>query len=182
MLGGALLWYNQISYPPGERPTNQRIIILQEFSHRSESSELPTRLPSLGIWYLREGAPRAFGFQSWQGLSAGAPQDWGKQGLHSWRVHKVSCSLGPRAKQWLHRSLGQTYLCVLEGLLGRCWSTVAHRRGKDTGPEAPRNVHQHELSQRLPFWHWDLAPPNSLPIYDKNSPKSGHRENLLQHN
>ena len=107
MLGGALLWCNQIPYPPGGWPTNQKIIILQEFSYRSESFEPHIRLPSLGIWYLGEGAPRAFGFEDQQGLSAEAPQDWGKQGLCSWRMHEVSCPLGPRAKQWLHRSLGR---------------------------------------------------------------------------
>ena len=34
-------------------------------------------------------------------------------------AHKVSCALGPRAKQGLHKNLGQTYLQVLEDLLGR---------------------------------------------------------------
>ena len=53
-------------------------------------------------------------------------------------AHKVSCELQPRAKQWLHRSLGQTYLWVLEGLLGRQGLAVAHCSGKDTGSGGPR--------------------------------------------
>ena len=50
----------------------------------------------------------------------------------------VACALGPRAKQWLRRSLGKTYLWVLEGLLGRQGSAVIYCRGKDTGGGAPR--------------------------------------------
>lgn len=33
------------------------------------------------------------------------------------RPFKVSCTMDPRAKQWLSKNLGQTYLWVLEGLL-----------------------------------------------------------------
>ena len=181
ILGGALLWCNQIPYPPGGWPTNQKIIILQEFSHRSESSEPHIRLPSLGIWYLGEGAPRAFGFEDQQGLSAEAPQDWGKQGLCSWRVHEVHVHWDPGQSSnfigvWadLTVRLGGSPRKVGRQL----WLTVG---AATLVPEAPWNVHQRELSQRSPFWHWDLAPPNSLSIYDKNSPKSGHRD-LLHHN
>ena len=53
-------------------------------------------------------------------------------------AHKVSCTLGPRPKQWLHRSLGQTFLWVLEHLLGRWESAVARCGGKDTGGRPPR--------------------------------------------
>ena len=47
---------------------------------------------------MGRGTPRAVGFEGQQGLNAGAPQDWGKQKLHSWSAHTVSCTLGPRAK------------------------------------------------------------------------------------
>ena len=67
--------YNQIPYPLRGRPTYWRIIIMQRFSHRSESLG-PHRLPRA----LAPGrqAPRAFGFEGQQGLTAGTPQDWGK--------------------------------------------------------------------------------------------------------
>lgn len=42
-------------------------------------------------------------------------------------THMVSCALGLRAKQGLHKNLGQTYLWVLEGLQGMQKSAVAHR-------------------------------------------------------
>ena len=53
-------------------------------------------------------------------------------------AHKVSRALGPRAKQWIHRSLSQTYLQVLEVLLGRQGSAMAHCGGKDTVGGGPR--------------------------------------------
>ena len=51
------------------------------------------------------------------------------------------------------RSLGQNYLWVLEDLLGRWRSALAHSRGKDDTVEAripeaedSGNIHWHELS------------------------------------
>ena len=35
-------------------------------------------------------------------------------------------------------------------------------RGKTMEAEIPRNIHPHELPQRMPFWK-NLAPPNSMP-------------------
>ena len=62
-------------------------------------------------------------------------------------AHKISHALGPRAKQWLHRRLGQTYLWVLEGLLGRWGSAVAHCGGKETDARGPR---EYSLEWALP--------------------------------
>ena len=44
-------WYNQIPYLPGRQPKNWKIITLQRFSHRSESTWPHLRLPSLGVWH-----------------------------------------------------------------------------------------------------------------------------------
>ena len=57
MVGGVHSQYNQIPYPPGGWPKNWKIIISQRFSHRSESSELHVRLPSLGVWNQEEESP-----------------------------------------------------------------------------------------------------------------------------
>ena len=68
-------------------------------------------------------------------------------------THKALHALGPRAKQWLHRSLGQTYLHFLEGLLTYeewSWLTVGARA---LVVEAPGNIHWCGLSWRTPFWH-----------------------------
>ena len=80
MVGGALLWY-QIPYLPGGW-------------HTQENNYITGALPQdwefwAPAWGLASGgeAHRAFGFEGQRGLSAGAPQDWGKQRLHSWGAH-----------------------------------------------------------------------------------------------
>ena len=72
---------------------------------------------------------------------------------------KIDCTLGrcaqglictgPGKKQCLHRSLGQTYLLVLEGLLGRLGAAVAHPGYMDTGGGGGGDIgdcHLHKLS------------------------------------
>ena len=82
-----------------------------------------------------------------------------KQKLNSWG----GCTQGrkcPRThdRRTDYRSLGQTYLLVLEGLLG-VGVALAHCGDKDSGSG---NMHQHELSRRLSFWYQDLPPLNNL--------------------
>ena len=45
-------------------------------------------------------------------------------------THRLSCVLGPRAKQRLHRNLSHTWLQFLEDLLGKQGMTVAHCGGR----------------------------------------------------
>ena len=105
MVGGVLLWCNQLPYQPGAQPTNWKIITLQKFSHRSESSESHIRLPSLRVWLREEECPEYLAFK--------ASRAW-EQELHrtggnrdsTLGGHKVSHTLGPSTKQWFHRSLG----------------------------------------------------------------------------
>ena len=47
-------WYNQLQYSLGGWTTNWRVIVLQRFSHRSESSEPHVRLPSQGVQDLED--------------------------------------------------------------------------------------------------------------------------------
>ena len=96
-------------------------------------------------------------------MSAGAPKDWEKQRLHSWRVHTgfhvhwdpeqssdyIGSWAGPAYEFWR----------VLWGGRGWLWLT-GHAR--TLVAEEPGNTDQRELSWRLPFWHQDLALPNSL--------------------
>ena len=70
------------------------------------------------------GDSRAFSFVGQQGLMAGAPQDSRKQSLLLEDRHNVLHVLITGKKQWLPRNLGQTYLLVLEGLLGRQEATM----------------------------------------------------------
>ena len=50
LVGGVDLWYNQIPYPLGGKTTNWRIIILQRFSHMSESSDPTSGSTAWRIW------------------------------------------------------------------------------------------------------------------------------------
>ena len=50
----------------------------------------------------------ALGMKGQWGLRTGAPQDWRKQTPLLEGTHWISCALGPRAKQGLHKNLGQT--------------------------------------------------------------------------
>ena len=84
---GTTVIKKQISYMPGGWTTNWKIIVPQEFSHRSESSEACIRLPSLGGLAMGGGDPRESGIEGQQCV---IPQDWGKQKLHSWRVYTGS--------------------------------------------------------------------------------------------
>ena len=159
MVGGVLLLYNQIPYLLSGWPTNWKIILSQRLFHRSESPEPQVRFPSLGVWHQQEEPPEichwwlaGLEWRSCTGLGETTPF------LKS--THKVSCALGPRAKQWLHKNLYQTYLWAWEGLLGRQGSGMAPCTGKALEVEAPGSNHWHELPRRLPFWKWNLAPPN----------------------
>ena len=91
---------------------------MQRFSHRSEGSEPHIRLPRLGRLAPGRGAPRALGFET-SGAELQEPHKTeGKQttlGTHT-RSH---LHRDPGQKQSFYRSLGQTYLLLLEGLLGK---------------------------------------------------------------
>ena len=60
---GVDLRYNQIPYPLRGGPINWRIIILQRFLHRSESSESYIRLPSPRILHGEDKPPEHLSLQ-----------------------------------------------------------------------------------------------------------------------
>ena len=156
-------------------PTNWKVIILQRFYHRRESSDF---LPSLRTWW-RWGAPDC--------LALKGSRTWGQelhrtrrvvvvggQTHHSWRVH---------TSFYVQRDPGQINDCtrawadlpaILQGLLGRC--TVGT---KTMVAEVQGNNYWHELCKRSLFWHQDLIPPNTLqaPVLRYLSPNSQQRGN-----
>ena len=119
-----------------------KTVISQRFSHRNESSEPHVRLSSLGVWYWEEESP--------EHLALKASRAW-LQELHRTGWNKDSTLgggfmyTGPGPKQWLHRSLSQTYLWVFVGLPWRQASAVAHCGTRTLVVEAPWNIRLHEL-------------------------------------
>ena len=114
--------------------------------------------PAWGSGNGRRKRTRGSAFEGQRDLITGIPQDWGKQKLHSWRVHIRSCAHQDPGKKAVTspKSLGQTYLLVLQGFLRRQGAAVAHCG------VVLRSTHWCEPSWRLPYFHQDLAPPNSL--------------------
>ena len=149
--GGMFSWYNHIPYL---LPTNWKVIISQRFSHRSESFEPQVRLPSLGMWHWEEEPPehlalKASGLECRHSTGLGETETPLLEG-----THEVSHALGPRTKQWHHRSMVQAYLWVG---LGRQRVAVSHvgeghlwqeAQGIFIGVSAPRS-HQFGIET----WH-----------------------------
>ena len=106
--------------------------------------------------------PRSFWLRRPAGLECRSCKDWGKRDSTLGECPGGFTCTGTQAKQWLHRNLGQTYLWVVEGLLGRQGQLLLSVGARTEVAEAPGNIHQRELSQRPPFWHWGLTLPRSL--------------------
>ena len=134
--GWVLSWYNQIPYSPCGWTTNSKIIVLQRFSQGNESSETLIRIPSLGsgiskrkpqsIWLWR-----LIGLDLMSSTGMRETETPFKEG-----THKLSCALGPRTKQWLHKSWPDLP-GVLEDILRRWGSMVTHCEPRTLVAEAP---------------------------------------------
>ena len=78
-----------------------------------------------GSLALGRGAPGAFVIEGQWGLSAGAPQDWRKQRLHSWWVHTgFHMHWVPGQSRDSIRIWASPAVWILESLLGRQGSQV----------------------------------------------------------
>ena len=71
------------------------------------------QVPQSGGLTLGRRAPRASGFEGQQDLITRTPQDWGKQRLHSWRMHTSS---------YQHQDLGGKKQCIAAWTRPTCWS------------------------------------------------------------
>ena len=84
----SVLLYKQNQKPPGEWPTIWKITIFQR-----QDSPTGVRVSNLmwswPAWGSGNGKRNtgSFGIESQQGLNERTPKYWGKQRLHSWRVH-----------------------------------------------------------------------------------------------
>ena len=100
-------------------------------------------------------------------------------------THKVSRTLWPSRKQELHISLGCTYLQILEGLLGRRGSAVAHCGGGG-GPrilvaEAPENTVSVSSPRGRNFGirTWPLSTAFRLQCWDASGQTNQQRGNTV---
>ena len=117
MAGGLELLYNPTTHRWVTHKLENdyiREIFPQTWEHWAPCQALQPR--GLGS---RGGAPRTFCFEGQWGLITGAPQNWGKQTPFLEGVYRISWTPRPGKNQWLYRRLGQPYLLVLKGLLGR---------------------------------------------------------------
>ena len=93
---------NQTQYWLGGPLTNWKINPLQKFSNRSESFESHIRLWGSGI---ERGRPQRICLWRSAGLECRVSAGLEEIQTLLWdSSHKFSYALGPRAKQWLHRS------------------------------------------------------------------------------
>lgn len=83
------------------------------------------------VWHWEEEPPQHLALMIQWGLMAGTPHNWGKQTPLLEQI-RSSAHQDPGKKQWLHRSLGQTYLLVLESP-GEARVAVDHCGDKDIG-------------------------------------------------
>ena len=128
MAGRAHSQYNQISHPMGGQLTAWKIITLQSFSHRKESSEPRVRHPSLGWGGLAMGGA-ASGFEGPWGLITVLHRTGGNRNSILEDAHNILYAPGPWGKAVtpqkpgpdLHAGLGR----VPKRRQGWLWLTLA---------------------------------------------------------
>ena len=127
--GGTDLWYNQIPRPPGGCPTDWREIMLQTFSHRSESSEPHIRIPSPGLQHGEDKPPQNIWLWRPLGLNCRSLTGLGER-LHSKGITTSTCTRSQRkSNNWLGAWPGRSDLPAglgeFPGKLGRwLWLTL----------------------------------------------------------
>ena len=146
MVGGALSRYNQTPYPLGGWPTNLKIILSQRFPTGVRVLSLMSGSP---VWRsgIRRRRPQSIWLWRPVGLECRSSTGLGEETPLIKATHEVSHAMGPRAKHWLHKSLGWTWLQALECILGRRGSAVAHCGDNDTGSRCSR---KYSLAWALP--------------------------------
>ena len=113
----------------GGRPADWKITVLQKLSHRNESSEPHVSFPGLGVWHWKEVPPEYLVLKASRAWAqklhrTGANRDFTPGGV----TRGFMCT-GSHGKAGTHKNLGQTYLQVLEGLLGKQGMAVAYCGG-----------------------------------------------------
>ena len=161
-----VLWYNQITYPPGGWTTNWKTVS-QKFSHRSEDSEAHIRLTSLGIWHQEEEPSEHLALKV-SGASSQKHHRTGGSKQHSQRAHKISHRPGPRAKSSDFTGERARYTCLSRRVSWGVGYDCGSLPGQEhwwkkywrvlTGVSCPRGCHcdaktwPHPIALRLQCW------------------------------
>ena len=89
-------------------PTDWKVTGSQRLAYRSESSEPHIKLPRVGIWHWEKEPPEHLALKA-SGACMQELHGTGEAETPFLKgTHRLSPALGPRAKQSLHRNLGQT--------------------------------------------------------------------------
>ena len=133
-----------------------------------EISECPVRLPTEGVWHEKEEPPKHLVLKA----TGAWVQEFCRTGetitLLLEGTHKVSCVLGARVKEWLHRRLSQT--CESPGKRGVICGSFEGAGTLVT--EATGKIHQYELSWRSPFWHQRPGPTQEPTSFSVEMPQA----------
>ena len=88
--------------------TDWKVTVSQRLTYRSESSEPHIKLPCLGIWHWEKEPLEHLALKA-RGLVHRSSTGLGEMDTSFLKgTHRLSRALGLRAKQSLHRNLGQT--------------------------------------------------------------------------
>ena len=124
-------------YLPGGKPPRLETNWFTE-TYRSESSEPHIKSSHAGIWHW-EKEPQSIWHWRPVGLVCRSSTGLGEMETPFLKgAHRLSRALGPRAKQSLHRNLGQTWLQFLEDILGKqgwMWLVVREGHWKQSSQE-----------------------------------------------
>ena len=137
-VGGAISQYKQPHTSWVGNPTERKLTGSQRLTYRSESSEPHIKLSRVGIWH-REKEPLEHLALKASGAHVQKLHKMGETGTPFLKgAHRLSRALSPRAKQRLHRNLGQTCLWMLEDLLGnlgQLWLVVGEEHWRQRSQE-----------------------------------------------
>lgn len=143
-------------YIQGRKPTDWKVAVSQRLTYRSESTEPHNKLPHWGSGTGRK-SPQSIWHWRPVGLVCKSSTGLGEIETPFLKgAHRLSRVLGPRAKQSLHRNLGQTWLQFSEDLLGKQgWMCLVVGEGH-------WKLNSWEYSAAAFLWRWpfweNLAP------------------------
>ena len=100
--------YKQPPYLPGGKPTDWKLTGLQRLTYSRESSEPHIEPSRAGIWHWEQEPLEHLALNTREACAQDSTRLGETETPSLKGAHRLSRSLGPRAKQRLHRNLGQS--------------------------------------------------------------------------